>query len=67
MAFTQISYNYKKMRFFINYHAFFSKMINRDTTKGTENQSKYLSFSINDPRFDYDNQTFQYGLICSQL
>ena len=61
MTFTQISYNYKKLRLFINYNAFFSKIINRDTTKGIEDESKYLKFSINDPRFDYNNQEFQYG------
>jgi hypothetical protein len=61
LAFTQISYTYKKFRVFLNYNAYSAKYINRDTTTRTENPYKYHTYSLNDPSYDFNNQSFQYG------
>jgi len=61
LAFMQISYNYKKLRLFINYNGFFSKMLSLDTTNREENIYKFITLPIEKNMFNSNMQSFQYG------
>ena len=60
-AFTQISYNYKKVRVFVNYNAYFSKMLSLDTTYREEGIYKYTTIPLKETVYNSDFQNIQYG------
>jgi len=60
-AFTQISYNYKKVRFFVNYNGYFSKMLSLDTTSREEDIYKYTTVPLEEAIYNSGFQNIQYG------
>ena len=60
-AFTQISYNYKNVRFFVNYNGFFSKMLSLDTTLREENIYTNKTIPLDESVYNSGIQTIQYG------
>ena len=60
-AFTQISYNYKKIRVFVNYNGYFSKMLSLDTTIRKEGIYKYTTIPLDKSVYNSGIQALQYG------
>jgi hypothetical protein len=61
-TFNQVSYSYKKVRLFANYHGYTDLTVDRDTNVFQEAEDKYLSYSLNDPCYVRRYNNLQYGL-----